>query len=231
MSRSVAVCIPSRDQVHATFAQCLALMAAQWSVAHVPNGGRLLMRQSQGTLIANQRQDLVTGALRDGATHILFLDTDMRFPKDTLDRLLAHGKPIVACNYATRRAPVKTVAFANDHNWDCIYTEPDSTGLAPVAAVGMGVMLIDVEVFRRLALPYFAIGYSRQSDSFVGEDIYFCRLARQAGYDVLIDHDLSKEVAHIGTHDYTLADALAERENADGTDDVQRAADRGRLAA
>lgn len=231
MSISVSVCMPSRDSVHATFANCLALMAAQWSVMNVPQGHRLMLRQSQGTLIANQRQDLVIGSIKEGATHILFLDTDMRFPKDALDRLLAHDKPIVACNYATRRFPVKPVAFANDHDWEAIYTKPDSTGLQSVSAVGMGVMLIDVEVFKTMSLPYFAIGYSRKTDSFVGEDIYFCRMARQAGYEVLIDHDLSKEVAHIGTYDYTHELACAELEASDGTDDLQRAADGNRLAA
>lgn len=210
--RHIAICIPARDQVHTSFSYSLTNMACEWSVANVPNGDKLALYHSKGTLIANQRQDLARVAIEGGATHILWLDSDMRFPKDTLTRLLAHDKPIVACNYATRRIPVKTVAFENDQDWTCVYTDEDSTGLQPVASVGMGVMLVDAEVYKAMPKPYFAIGYSAAADAFIGEDIYFCRKARTCGFEVLIDHDLSKEIRHIGEMDYLLEHAVMERD-------------------
>ena len=66
-----------------------------------------------GTLIADQRMKLARMALEGGADYLLFLDSDMRFPANAVRQLLKHDKHIVAANYATRRLPVKTVAFKN----------------------------------------------------------------------------------------------------------------------
>lgn len=162
----------------------------------------LFLLTSMGTLIVNQRRDLAEQGLQAGATHVLYIDSDMRFPKDALDRLLAHDKPIVAANYATRRFPIHSVAFANDETFETVTTEPDSTGLQSVAAVGMGMFLVKREVFEKLPAPWFMIGYQPKTGAYSGEDIYFCRKARQQGFEVLIDHDLSKEIKHTGTLDY-----------------------------
>ena len=35
-----------------------------------------------------------------------------------------------------------------------------------------------------------------------GEDVYFCTMARVHGFEVWVDHDLSKEVTHIGQFEY-----------------------------
>ena len=213
---SVAICLPCRDQVNTGFAYDLSVLSAYWSAKHVPDGGRLFMFTSMGTLIANQRQELVIQALKAEVSHVLFLDTDMRFPKDTLDRLMAHDKPIVAANYATRRMPIHSVAFKTDTNMECVYTTPESTGLEPVAAVGMGVMLIKTDVFKKAELPWFHLGYSLKSHEFTGEDIFFCRAARRNGHEVLIDHDLSKEVRHIGTFEFAHEHAEVCKDEANG---------------
>lgn len=208
----VAICIPARDQVHTSFSYALTNMACEWSVQNVPKGHALALYHSKGTLIANQRQDLARVAMEGGASHILWLDSDMKFPKNTLERLLAHDLPIVAASYATRRIPVRTVAFENDQDWTCVYTEDGSTGLQEVASVGMGCMLVKTEVYASMPKPWFAIGYSASADCFIGEDIYFCRKARTLGYKVMIDHDLSKEVRHIGEMEYCHEQAIMERD-------------------
>lgn len=216
--KKIAIAVPARDQVHTSFAYDLAMMMAAWTYKNKDNDDNIMLYTSKGTLIVNQRQDLVLQAINDGCSHILFLDSDMRFPKDTLDRLLAHNKPIVAGSYATRRLPCKTVAFENDHNWDCVYTTPDKTGLESVAAVGMGCMLIRLDIFATMNLPYFMIGYSPNSQQFTGEDIFFCRKARATGFDVLIDHDLSRELGHVGELEFRHEHANLNLEEAQNVD-------------
>lgn len=204
--------------VHTSFAYDLAMMMSHWTYKNAANNDNIMLYTSQGTLIVNQRQELVIQAIEDKCTHILFLDSDMRFPKNTLDRLLAHNKPIVAGSYATRRLPCKTVAFENDKNWDCVYTTPDKKGLEPVAAVGMGCMLVNLSIFDKMELPFFMIGYSPNSNQFTGEDIFFCRKARSMGLEVLIDHDLSRELGHIGNLEFRHEHAnltLEETKNGD----------------
>ena len=38
----------------------------------------------------------------------------------------------------------------------------------------------------------------------MGEDIYFCKNANDAGFDIYIDATLSKNVAHYGTKSFKL---------------------------
>lgn len=212
MSYKLAILLPCRDILHSAFAFDLARLTAYWSAKHVPNGGSLHLFNSMGTLICDQRQNLILEALNVNADYVLWLDSDHRFPKDLVDRLHAHGKDIVACNYSTRRVPAKPVAFANDRCDELVYTMPDSTGLQPVHAIGMGAMLESTAVYKKLQLPFFTIGYSRGANDFFGEDVWHCRQAREAGFEVFVDHDVSKQIRHIGMFEYTHEHAAACRD-------------------
>lgn len=207
----VLVGIPCHDMVHADFMFDLASMVGITAIARRDIDLRLCLRT--GTVIHSARRDLVRRALETDCTHILFLDADMRFPRNTLVRLLSRGVPIVGANYSTRCTPSRPVSFQSDQSdKDRVYTELDSTGLQPVDGTGFGVMLIDMEVFKALPQPWFSFEWLSPSHM-VGEDLYFSRKARaELGVETLIDHDLSKEVRHIGLHEYTYTDALVSRD-------------------
>jgi hypothetical protein len=185
---------------------------------------RVLLYTSHGTLIASQRMELARQALEEKADYLLWLDSDMRFPRETIGHLMLRDKPIVAANYATRRMPVKPVAMM-DNNGEIgrVYTAPDSEGLQPVDYIGMGVMMVKREVFEKVEAPWFAIPYSTIGNHYIGEDVFFCRKAREAGYEVLVDHDLSHQVKHIGTFEYSHEGAWAMKEQVDGSNIIQRA--------
>jgi hypothetical protein len=198
----LAVCVPCRDQVDAGFAYDLARMSAFFGAHEAPKGGSLVTLTSMGTLICDQRENLAREALGAGADHILWLDSDMRFPKDIYRQLADRKKDIVGCNYATRRMPCHPTAFKNFKTLEHVYTHEDSTGLEEVASMGMGCMLVKADVYKKLPMPWHLIGYSARNATYSGEDIYFCRIAREAGYTVWLDHDASKEIEHIGTFAY-----------------------------
>jgi hypothetical protein len=84
---------------------------------------------------------------------------------------------------------------------------PDSTGIEEVGSIGMGVMLIKRKVFEALTEPWFETPWRNDKRGYVGEDVFFCRKAQAAGFKIYIDHDVSKEIGHIGTfefkHDHT----------------------------
>jgi len=207
MQATVSVCVPCRDVVDSGFAFDLARCVAAHTAA---TRDRVLLFQNQGTLIVNQRQELAQASLDAGATHILFIDADMRFPKDAIFRLLQRDEDIVAANYSTRKLPLQPVAFRDDTTTERVYTEQDDTGLESVAAIGMGLMLIKAEVFQKMPKPWFFVPY--QNGIYTGEDIFFCRTAREFGFEVLLDHDLSKEVRHIGAFEFSNAHACGARE-------------------
>jgi hypothetical protein len=115
----------------------------------------------------------------------------MRFPADGLDRLLANGQDIIGANCKHRQADKWTAGVA---------TLKDSKGIEQVEQIGFGFTLIRVEVFIKMPQPWFATPYDGQK--FVGEDIFFCAKAEDAGHEIYIDHDLSKEIQHTGNKDF-----------------------------
>ncbi|QTC88106.1 glycosyltransferase family 2 protein [Brevundimonas pondensis] len=206
MTVKVMVGIPARDTVMTGFAHSLAVMMG--ASACVPDLELRLVTQS-GTLICDQRSKLAQSCLDEGCDWLMMLDSDMRFPADTLLRLLKHNEPIVTANYSTRRSPSEPVAFRSLKTCEKLYTEAESEGLEECAANGMGVSLIHRSVFEAMEKPWFYIPYIPASDGHWGEDVWFCNQARKAGFATLVDHDLSRSVKHIGLREYDYIDALA----------------------
>jgi hypothetical protein len=204
----IAVCTPARDMVHTMFTYDLVNMVCY----HTLNtNDAVSLKISEGTLIANQRAELTLDAMREGCSHILFVDSDMRFPQDMISRLLKHDLDIVATNCARRRMPTGPTAQIYKENGDreLVWTMPESTGLQEVGSVGMGVMMIKAEVFKALGEPWYETPWRHDKRGYIGEDVFFCRKSREAGFKIWIDHDVSKEIGHVGTfefkHDHTWA--------------------------
>jgi hypothetical protein len=165
----------------------------------------------QGTLIFDQRNKLAEVAVEDGCDYILWIDADMRFPKDTIERLIAHDKPIVGVNATTRTLPVKPTAKnleidfeAKTNSWYAVDSK-NKTGLEKVTAIGCGVMLVKKEVFMATKKPWFWF-YQVPGDKVLGEDVHFCIAAFDAGYDTWVDHGLSNEIGHVGTYTFGWKD-------------------------
>jgi len=204
----VAICVPCRDTVMTGFAFDLAKLCAYEGVTRCAKGGSLMIYQVPGTMIFNQRERLAEEALKDGADAILWVDSDMRFPKDALEILLSRDLPIVGVNATTRRFPVKPTALDIDPETNDL-VKVDSkgkTGLEQVMGVGFGMILIKKEVFEAAQKPWF---WFEQTDKggIIGEDIYFCAKAFDAGFQSVIDHELSMHIRHIGTYEYGWDDA------------------------
>ena len=176
----IAVATPARDMVHTMFAYDLVNMVAH----HTLNtNDAVSLKISQGTLIANQRAELCLDAMREKCTHVLFIDSDMRFPQDMVERLLKHDLDIVATNCARRRMPTGPTAqiYKENGERELVYTMPESTGLQEVGSVGMGVMLIKANVFAALSEPWFETPWRHDKRGYIGEDVSFAgKQERQA---------------------------------------------------
>jgi hypothetical protein len=234
----VVIAIPCGDQVDAGFAYDLATLTG--SMAFNRRDVDLHIEMNKGTLLPSQRTGLVYAALALNATHILFLDSDMRFPPNLLHEMLEAKSPVVGVNYATRRFPIRPTAFLDELGEKRLYTTDESTGLVKVASMGLGATLIDMDVFRFVPQPWFPIEHytkalpdGREGHFFVGEDINFFNKLRTAGIDVLVHQDLSKHIRHGGSWEYSHDHALVQREEvqsaevASGPDHVVRDAASG----
>lgn len=197
----IAICTPARDIINASTAFDISRLVGRAAQKH-----DILLLTAPGTMICNQRAQLVDNAIAEGADWVLFIDSDMRFPPDALDRLLAHRRDIVAANYVTREIPPRPTAFnvsEDGKTWTRVATKLEgSDGLEQVTGVGMGLMLINTRVFSLIPRPWFLIPYSTVNHDYLGEDLYFSLRAHDAELNTYIDHDLSKDVKHVGQFEF-----------------------------
>jgi hypothetical protein len=208
-SINVHILVPARDQVFTWFSYSLALAVGYLGKHHPYLDTHLLF--NNGTILSQQRQELAKLAMIGGADWTVWFDSDMRFPSNTIERLLAHNQPIVMAGYPTRKPPaIEPTVYADDETTIRVYTEKDSTGLQEVASGGFGCIAIHRCVFEAMPAPWFHIPWDEVNMKYdCGEDVYFCRKARESGFKVLLDHDLSKEIAHIGQYEFTYREAAA----------------------
>lgn len=150
------------------------------------------------------RDSALEQALADGFSHVLFLDADMVWPSDVLERMLRHhAEGIVGGLYLLKGPPYSPVALA-----EVVQTEGDvqhyayqsdyGDALIDVNILGMGCTLIPVEAARRIGKrPYFE--YQDDNDGWprVSEDVPFCRKAKAAG--IPIKFDPTVKCGHITT--------------------------------
>ena len=198
----LTICTPARDQVHTAFAFDLANLIGHFVSNHP--GDQVTPLVLEGTLIFDQREKLAQMALDAGADYILWIDSDMRFPCDAIDRMVGHGLPIIAANYSTRRLPLRPVAALNPEGTAYHHTVRGSQKLEMVAHVGMGFMLVKREVFEKLPKPWFLMSVGDHiPGGLEGEDVYFCRKAAEHGFPTFVDDMVSHQVRHIGAFEYS----------------------------
>jgi len=189
---------PTRDSVPAAFAVDVAQLYA-YTRERGP-WADVTVGFVASTYIHVGREWFLEAAIKQGATHVLWLDTDMTFPRELAVLLALHDRPIVACNYTVRQPSGLFTASRDDAR---VPTGAASTGLDAVAYCGMGAMLMRTDVVAGLGRPWFRHGLNELGGD-VGEDVMFCRGLTAAGHVIYIDHDLSKQVGHIGQHTYRI---------------------------
>lgn len=180
------------------FPVCLARLFAHCAY-QLPTGSKLDINVISGFDTAQCRRKIAAQALERGDTHILFIDDDMEFPYDAAVKLIAHDKDIVAANYTSRVFPVVPLAYRDNGRIHSMYR----SGLECVDYAPAGLMLIKTSVFGKIAKPWFLAPTKADGDEGISDDVYFCRKCNAAGIGTWIDHDLSQQIAHIGSFAFT----------------------------
>ena len=180
----VAIGIPSGDMVHADFAMRLATMC-------LAPGARAFIINAKSSLVMVGRNQIVEAARLAKATHLLFLDSDLVFPADTLSQLLRHNKDIVGGLYVQRVPPHLPLGMTLDGKHENI-----TSGLKQMLVMPTGCLLLRLSAFDKLPKPWFNTRV--EGEKIMGEDFAFCEQARNAGFEIWCDGDLSCNIAHIG---------------------------------
>ena len=181
----ILIATPTFGGVHAKTAESVGNIIAATTIAYV----RWFVHES--TYVANARQECLIEALRQRMTHVLFIDSDMVVPANTLYLLLSRNQRVVGANYARRRPPHAPTVTGRDGK--CL-SSLGKTGMESVETIGFGCLLLDLQVLRDLPQPVFA-----SANFYVGEDVAFCRECRNANIPVYVDHDVSQHVQHLTT--------------------------------
>ena len=157
--------------------------------------------------------------LPESVEYLLLFDDDMTIPVGTIELMTWRRLPFLSGLAVKKTAPYEPVISLSggmvpakagmEHygaevemqhviaNWD------PNTGVREADGVGAACLCLSRDLLRAIPAPWFKFEAG-------GEDLYFCRKARQHGYRIAIDTHVLP--GHIGEHVATYADWLQYRE-------------------
>lgn len=161
--------------------------------------------------MAKCRNDIAKDALKDGCTHILFLDSDQVYhDQDMIQHMLNRKVDILGSKVHRRWPPFEPILQRDEKH------VPDEEifagGLVPVDSTGHGCMMIRTKVYIDLEYPWYRLERDEYENVTCGEDIYFCRKAKEAGYEIWVDCDVNighLTMMEVNTDFYAMIKRLA----------------------
>lgn len=193
--KKILIAVPCMDMVSARFAQSLTTLK---------KADHCVVSFLIGSLIYDSRNKLAGYAIQMEADYILWLDSDMVFPPDTLERMLKtmeeHDEIDILCGlYFRRSTPFTPVLFEKLELVDGIVEFKDAENvpdeLFEVPGCGFGCVLMKTDCLFDIA------GKSGMGNWFTpqancGEDVAFCLRAREEGYRIFCDPTI--DLGHMG---------------------------------
>lgn len=165
----------------------------------------------EGQPVNFARNEIASYACAEGFDDLVMVDDDMGWSYTDFVRLLSHPVDIVGGVYAQKRPgmPKWNVNLKEGCEMD------EKTQICEVLSVGAGFFRVTGKVLAtmREAMPwreydtedgtcfeFFPMGVVNRV--LLGEDVYFCKLARECGYKV--HADFTNHIPHIGPAPYPL---------------------------
>jgi hypothetical protein len=144
----IAIAVPSGRTWEATTANCVAALAAHSAIS----GIEVCLLNVQSSQISHSRNMTVELALKENCQFIFWIDSDMKFPPDTLLNLLRHNKDIVGATYNRRTPPYSTLGkLKGDRPSD----DALRGGLHEALVMPGGMMLVATSVYKKLSWPWY----------------------------------------------------------------------------
>lgn len=189
--------------------------------------GYVVRRRSCHVAIDMGRSQMASEALADGFDEQMWIDADIGFDPDDVDRLRAHDRSFVCGIYAKRGTP-ELACNTLPGTTELVFGE--AGGLVELRYVGLGFCLVRRAVFEAIATkhalptcgthtrapfkPYFLPMTAPQDDGvdhwYLAEDYAFCERARTAGHAPWADTRV--RLFHVGKYGYSWEDAMGARE-------------------
>lgn len=193
------IAIPCMDVIEADFVECLA------NLRHV---GEVEIKFLKASLVYDARNQITKYALdKGGFDYVLWLDSDMTFGPDLMEKLLADMEPedgerrqAVSGLCFGRRPPFKPCIYKSldvQQQGQMIYPKAEvyldypRDQLFDVAACGFACVMMRMDVLEAMGIygvPFFPIGG-------LGEDLTFCWRAQKL--DIKFHCDSRLKIGHI----------------------------------
>lgn len=166
------------------------------------------------------RNTIASAAIRDGFAETMWIDSDVGFDPDDVERLRSHQLPVVAGIYAKKAKREVACKFLPETQG---IQFGKKGGLMELMYAATGFLLVrrqvylDVQeklnlsvcntMFGESMVPWFQpiVREYRGGRWYLGEDFAFCERIRQAGYSIMADTSI--RLWHIGSYPYGWEDA------------------------
>ena len=149
------------------------------------------VKVQRGNFVSENRNKIVEDALKTEAEWIFFLDDDLLFEPNCLNKLLERNVDAVVGLSLRRSVPFFPLAYRGqkeDGRCTPITLTSETSGLIEIDAATAGGLLIRRNVFEKMQEPYFKMAQIPGSDA--GEDLWFCMNMRKAGFKLWLDTDV-----------------------------------------
>ena len=209
--KKILIAVPCMDMVSARFAQCLSTLKKV---------GKCTVSFLIGSLVYDSRNKLAVMALEMEADYILWLDSDMVFKPDTLERMIKvlDENPeidVLSGLYFRRGAPFTPVLFSKlEIGEDGLLVFEDQTEIPDerfeIAGCGFGCVLMRTDLLIDIAAKEGGgVWFTPLANA--GEDCAFCIRARREGYKIVCDPSIA--LGHMGYAAITRSFYEATKEN------------------
>ena len=194
------------------------------SLKELERRGYQVRRVGGYSAIDQGRNQMATDAIAEGFEETFWIDSDIAFDPDDIEKMRAHRLPIVAGLYPQKgRRALASHVVPDTPNM----TFGRQGGLVEMLYEGTGFLLVRREVYLNMQeqlnlplcndrfgnpmIPYFQPLIRKIEDGtwYLAEDYAFCHRARACGYQIIAD--TSVRLWHIGYYKYSWEDAGIDR--------------------
>lgn len=180
----ILVAIPTKSNIDAEAAIAAANLDTEgYEVEYAYADGRGVYG------VAQARNRVAEKAIEGGYDYLMMIDSDTIVPPNTLELLL--DPPVEIClglyRYKNETGDCPFFRFVPDENGSVRWRFDDvPDGRFEIKNGGLGCSLVKVDVFGRIAKPYFHFE-ERESGCHTSEDIWFLDRCRNAGMTIWAD--------------------------------------------
>lgn len=184
------------------------------SLLAMKRAGDVEFEMTDHSLIYDARNRIAKTAIDEGFDRVLWLDSDMVFSPDLMERLserLDQGREFVSALYFKRKQPPEPVIYRDcclreDENGKPVpsavaYRDFPENALFEIAGSGFGAVMTTVQLLKDV---YEAYGLPFSTAAGLGEDLSFCARVAELGRKMWCDSSIL--LGHVGQKIYTRED-------------------------